>query len=216
MIKAKAGGMLIDIVSPKELINSSSDDINRIGIIVNDVVYPLRSKTDSRPGVYPVNRYLSFLRNPEENEIDNYKATDENIIDFNNSKSIQDIINAKNKYLQMESTILTSADNITTPIDHPDDSPEMLALKEAIRCKHIDINKYEQRFGPNFNNDRRLLDKNTITLAKLKTMANALDMDISLTIKDKPGNIPNPIGKVITVSVTDEFSDELEEKGDQQ
>ena len=47
-------------------------------------------------------------------------------------------------------------------------------------------------------------------------MANALDMDISLTIKDKPGNIPNPIGKVITVSVTDEFSDELEEKGDQQ
>ena len=70
MIKAKAGGMLIDIVSPKELINSSSDDINRIGIIVNDVVYPLRSKTDSRPGVYPVNRYLSFLRNPEENEID--------------------------------------------------------------------------------------------------------------------------------------------------
>ena len=116
----------------------------------------------------------------------------------------------------MESTILTSADNITTPIDHPDDSPEMMALKEAIRSKHIDINKYEQRFGPNFNNDRRLLDKNTITLAKLKTMANALDMDISLTIKDKPGNIPNPIGKVITVSVTDEFSDELEEKGDQQ
>ena len=215
MIKAKAGGMLIDIVSPKELINSSSDDINRIGIIVNNVVYPLRSKTDSRPGVYPVNRYFSFLRNPEENEIDNYEATDENIIDFNNSKSIQDIINAKNKYLQMESTILTSADNITTPIDQPDDSPEMLALKEAIRCKHIDINKYEQRFGPNFNNDRRLLDKNTITLAKLKTMANALDMDISLTIKDKPGNIPNPIGKVITVSVTDEFSDELEEKGDQ-
>lgn len=215
MIKAKAGGMLIDIVSPKELINSSSDDINRIGIIVNDVVYPLRSKTDSRPGVYPVNRYLSFLRNPEENEIDNYKATDENIIDFNNSKSIQDIINAKNKYLQMESTILTSADNITTPIDDPDDSPEMLALKEAIRCKHIDIYKYEQRFGPNFNNDRRLMNKNSITLAKLKTMANALDMDISLTIKDKPGNIPNPIGKVITVSITDEFSDELEEKGDQ-
>ena len=150
-----------------------------------------------------------------QNEIDNYKATDENIIDFNNSKSIQDIINAKNKYLQMESTILTSADNITTPIDHPDDSPEMMALKEAIRSKHIDINKYEQRFGPNFNNDRRLLDKNSITLAKLKTMANALDMDISLTIKDKPGNIPNPIGKVITVSVTDEFRDELEEKGDQ-
>ena len=216
MIKAKAGGMLIDIVSPKELINSSSDDINRIGIIVNDVVYPLRSRTDSRPGVYPVSRYLSFLRNPKGEEIDNYAATDKNIIDFNNSKSIQDIINAKNKYLQMESTILTSADNITTPIDHTDDSPEMLALKEAIRSKHIDINKYEQRFGPNFNNDRRLLDKNTITLAKLKTMANALDMDISLTIKDKPGNIPNPIGKVITVSVTDEFSDELEEKGDQQ
>ena len=216
MIKAKAGGMLIDIVSPKELINSSSDDINRIGIIVNDVVYPLRSRTDSRPGVYPVNRYLSVLRNPKGEEIDNYAATDKNIIDFNNSKSIQDIINAKNKYLQMESTILTSADNITMPIDHPDDSPEMMALKEAIRSKHIDINKYEQRFGPNFNNDRRLLDKNTITLAKLKTMANALDMDISLTIKDKPGNIPNPIGKVITVSVTDEFRDELEEKGDQQ
>ena len=69
MIKAKAGGMLIDIVSPKELINSSSDDINRIGIIVNDVVYPLRSRTDSRPGVYPVSRYLNFLRNPKEKKL---------------------------------------------------------------------------------------------------------------------------------------------------
>ena len=82
MIKAKAGGMLIDIVSPKELINSSSDDINRIGIIVNDVVYPLRSRTDSRPGVYPVSRYLSVLRNPKGEEIDNYAATDKNIIDL--------------------------------------------------------------------------------------------------------------------------------------
>lgn len=211
MIKAKAGGMLIDIVSSKEVAIATSDDANRIGVIVGNTIYPLRSKTDDRPGVYPMNKYISLLRNPNEYEVNSYEVTDKNIIDFSNSKSIQDIINAKNKYLQMESTILTSADNITTPIDHPDDSSEMWALKEAIRCKHIDINKYEQRFGPNFNNDRRLLDKNTITLSKLKTMANALDMDISLTIKDKPGNIPNPIGKVITVSVTDE----LEERGDQ-
>ena len=77
----------------------------------------------------------------------------------------------------------------------------MVALKTAVNNKHIDLDKYEHRFGENYANDKRLFNKNNISLGKMKTIANALDMDITLTIKDVP-DAPNPIGEVIEVKLT--------------
>ena len=77
----------------------------------------------------------------------------------------------------------------------------MVGLKKAIIQKHIDLDKYEQRFGDNYNNDRRLLEKDNITLTKLKTFAKALDMKLTLTFEDNGKNVPNPIGEPIRVTV---------------
>jgi len=68
--------------------------------------------------------------------------------------------------------------------------------------KHIDINKYAYRFGDNFNNDRRLFEKDTITLAKMKTIAEALDMDCYIIFEDREPGVPNPIGTQIKAKIT--------------
>jgi hypothetical protein len=78
----------------------------------------------------------------------------------------------------------------------------MIALKQAVNQKHIDINKYAYRFGDNFNNDRRLFEKPTITLSKLKTIAEALDMSCYIIIEDKDKDVPNPIGSQVKVRIT--------------
>ena len=78
----------------------------------------------------------------------------------------------------------------------------MKAMKEAINLKHIDIDKYEPRFGPNFNNDKRLLKKDSITFRKLKDVCEALDMKATLKLEDANPNVPNPIGKKIAIDLT--------------
>lgn len=203
-VKAKVAGTIIDITDLDGISRATVDDNNYLGTILHGIVYPLRGVTDTRPGIYKCSNLYMRVVKPDRNEIDSYRATSESIVDFDDTKSIRDIITAKNKFRKMESTVLTSVDNITTPIIDPNDAPEMKALKEAIIAKHIDLNKYEARFGPNFNNDRRLLDKNSITLTKLKSMGDALDIEVSLTLRDKSPSVPNPMGKVITVTVTGE------------
>ena len=204
MKKAKVDGRIIDIIDSKYAIShGSSDEVSNAGVIHEGIIYPIRNKNDNRPGYYIRSRWYGIYRQFNKQEEKEYIATEENIIDFSDKTKIRDIINTQNKLRSMESAVLTSADNITIPIDDQHDRPEILGLKEAIRCKHIDLDKYAPRFGANYNNDRRLLDKNSITLAKLIAYGNALDMEISLTFKDKSPDIPNPIGKEITVIVTD-------------
>ena len=78
----------------------------------------------------------------------------------------------------------------------------MKALKQAITAKNIDIDKYADRFGENFPNDKRKLKDEKITLFLLKRMAECLDMNVDLIISDKSPNVPNPIGIPIKVSLT--------------
>ena len=80
----------------------------------------------------------------------------------------------------------------------------MIAFKQAIIDKHIDLDKYEQRFGVNYNNDKRLLKKDSITFGKLRDMCNALDIKATIEFRDANPNVPNPIGRVITAEITGE------------
>ena len=91
-----------------------------------------------------------------------------------------------------------------------DDTPEMIALKQAIMDKHIDIDKYEQRFGPNYNNDKRLLKKGNITFGKLRSICDALDIKVTLTIEDSAPDVPNPIGRATTAEITGSSASEEE------
>ena len=71
-----------------------------------------------------------------------------------------------------------------------------------IDVQNIDIDKYADRFGENFPNDKRKMKDDKITLFLLKRMAECLDMNVDLIISDKNPNVPNPIGMPIKVSLT--------------
>ena len=86
----------------------------------------------------------------------------------------------------------------------------MAALKEAINGKQIDLANYEYKFGTNYNNDMRLLSKPDITMNKLKSFLNKLDLKASIVIEDASDDVPNPLGRKIvsTIISGDDYDDE--------
>lgn len=201
MKKAAINGQIIDIVTPKEANVASADSNNCIGIEMNGYILPLRSTTDRRPGIYRAGSFYMKAKFPDDTDVERYRAVDNRIVDFDKTQNIREFINAESKLRNLESSILTTIDNICKPVIKPNDAPEMVGLKQAIIQKHIDLDKYEPRFGDNYNNDRRLLDKDNITLAKIKTFARALDMKLTMTFEDKNKDVPNPMGEPITVTI---------------
>ena len=164
-----------------------------------NLVLPIKGRYDEGPGIV-VGNGVSYIEEPEEEELNDYLDT--SIIDFDNSKSIHDMMEKQRIVRTLERDILTSPDNIFTPKIFDDDSPEMKALKTAVLDKHIDLDKYEPRFGSNYNNDKRLFNKNTISLSMMKRMCEALDIDATLILTDKSDDVPNPMGRTIEVKLT--------------
>lgn len=179
----------------------NSDDMN-IAVEEDGKIYPIISKSNTYKtnGVYLDGSIATFVNADDDQskyEIDNIE-----VIDFNNISSMQEQIKKTSELMAMEETILINPDNIFNIRIKPNDLPEMVALKEAVNRKQIDINKYAYRFGDNFNNDRRLFEKDTITLAKMKTIAEALDMDCYIIFEDREPGVPNPIGGQIKTKIT--------------
>ena len=198
--KAKIENKMYDVVSFEEYVNTKEGLPQNTAIEENGVLYPLRNKTDTAPGYYDYGVVGKFVQ-PTEANGDKYKA--DNIINFDNVDSLKGIIEKQDQLRKMEREILTSPDNIFTPSIKDSDTPEMKGLKEAVIAKHIDLDKYQHRFGSNYCNDRRILFKSDITLAMMKRMFNALDMKGTLIIEDKEGDIANPIGRKIVIDLTE-------------
>lgn len=163
------------------------------------LVLPIKGRYDKGPGIV-IGTGISYIEEPEQNEKEDYE--DDKIIDFDNSKTIHDMMQKQEAVRSLERDILTSPDNIFSPKIFDDDSPEMKALKNAVIEKHIDLDKYEPRFGVNYNNDKRLFNKNTISLSMIKRVCDALDIEATLILSDKSDSVPNPIGKTIEVKLT--------------
>lgn len=169
-----------------------------------DMIYPVVSATSQLPGVVIKNK-SPFARviMPEQN-IDQYSR--DNIIDYTKADSFKSFIEKQNMVRELEREVLTSPDNIYTPPEDEKDTPAMKALKEAVVEKHIDLDKYEQRFGSNYNNDKRIFNKNNISLPMLVRMCNGLDIKATLTLEDQKidgvDEPANPIGRVISVELT--------------
>lgn len=205
--KVKINNKIMDAVQYDDLCqNPTLYPIGYSAVVVEDMVLPLRGKNDSRPGVYNRGPMYKFIMPVSQEDKQEYSTT--NLIDFDNVSSIKDVIEKQSALRSMERTILTTKDNIFIPNISELDSPEMIALKTAVIEKHIDLDKYEQRFGANFNNDKRLFNRNDITLTKLKSIASALDLSLTLTIADKNPDIPNPIGREIIADLTSIEGDE--------
>ena len=199
--KAKIEDCIYDVISLDEFDRSpDSYKPNQTAVKGNDgLIYPIRSRTDIRPGFYS-SECFDFFRTPPLSQTRYY--SDDNIINFRNAASLREVIAAKQRLQSEERSILTSIDSVFTPEIQPNDTPEMKALKQAITDKHIDLDKYESRFGPNFNNDKRLLRKNSITFGKLRSICDALDIRVTISIEDSAPDVPNPIGRTIIADIT--------------
>lgn len=198
--KAKLDGKLYDVVTFDEYVNTKEGLSHNTAIVEDGVLYPLRNKTDNTPGFYDYGIIGKFVK-PTESESNKYTA--DNMINFDDVGNLKDIIEKQDQLRRMEKEILTNPDNIFIPAIKDNDTPEMKGLKEAVISKHIDLDKYQHRFGNNFCNDRRLFVKSEITLAMMKRIFKALDMKGTLIIEDKEGDIANPIGRKITIDLTE-------------
>ena len=198
--KAKIGDAIYDVISLDEYYKNPSAYNQYTAVKGEDgLVYPIRNRTDSRPGFYPTGG-LDFFQTPDEKEASIYDQ--QNIINFHDAANLREVILAQQKLNNQERSILMTIDSVFAPEIGSDDTPEMKALKQAIADKHIDLDKYEPRFGPNYNNDKRLLKKNNITFGKLRSICKALDIKATITIEDASSDVPNPIGRVITTELT--------------
>lgn len=205
MKKAILNQKIYEVVDSEEYYrNPSIGNFNEFTAIQdNGLLYPIRNASKiCGPGYYTdTNSCISRYVEPELDEYDKY-SVEQNLIDFN-SNNIKEIIDKSERLKSMETEILISKDNIFNPVIKDDDEPEMQLLKTAINKKNIDIDKYESRFESNFQNEKRLFNKPTITFGKLKRIGKATDMKITLRIEDASPEVPNPIGEVLEVVITD-------------
>lgn len=183
----------------------------KVAISDGQWVYPIRRSPGpcGTPGAYYMDGLpaLRFVAPTDESEA-NVMYKSENIA-YLDGNSMAELMAEQAKLAKAESAILTSAnpENIFKPnIDQINDSPLMFALKTAVAEKCIDINKYADRFGTDFNNDRRKFNSNKISIDKFSSIASKLDMKATLILEDadpKPGEdtVPNPIGHSITIQL---------------
>ena len=196
--KAKVEDTIVDVLSFDEYTQRPKEniDIGYTAVERNGILYPVKRKTDSGTGIYSHGILCKFIDPPEE-EKDLYSS--KNIIDFNDVKTMKDMIEKTNTLKNAERTTLTTVNNIFVPKITETDTPEMECLKMAVKEKQIDMDSYKHRLD---NNARRLLLDESITFGKLRLLCNAFDIDALLTLKDKNPDVPNPIGKEITVNLT--------------
>ena len=187
----------------KELYDNSQTAIE-VKINNIDYVLPIRnSKVDDRPGVYS-DGCVHFFNVPDVEDEELFKEySSDNMIDFSNCSSIAEIMEKQEILRDEEKEILANPDNIFIPNISDKDSPAMRGLKQAIIAKHIDIDKYQDRFGKeNFPNDKRKLKDTDITMFMMNRMNKALDIKATLILEDKHPDVPNPIGKKISIDLT--------------
>lgn len=216
--KALLEGKLVDVVSfkrleeTKELYRTTNSSAGvEVETLNNTLILPYRdnaSHENGKPGVYNMGNVGYLIKYPDKKDVKKYQPQ---VIDFQNTTTIQDYIDKQDRVRDAERELLCTPDNIYKPPIKDTDAPEMKALKQAICAKNIDIDKYADRFGENFPNDKRKLKDDKITLFLLKRMGECLDMNIDLIISDAGIDVPNPIGMPIKVRLTGDMNnDEVE------
>lgn len=204
MKKAKIGRRIVDVIDQDEFIRRTTLDPESSKQMVEDtavqapngMVYPVTKQySPDVPGVTDAGPMLLYSTPDSMKQDPEYQR--ENIIDFDNVSSLRESIEKQAKLDQAERTILISPDKIFTPIIQEDDTPEMKLLKQAIVRKQIDIDNYKQRFGSDYNNDKRLFEQSSITFFKFKRVADIFDLKVTLTLEDQP-NAANPMGDTLT------------------
>ena len=211
MKKISIGNKIYDVIDEKEYIRRAQYDRQMTEELASDTavdpgdgyVYPVvnrYSKDNMGMTDYgPVLRYSNPENFPNKEE---YKA--ENIIDFEKPQAggFKERIQQIAKLEEAERNVLISKDNIYNVAVRDTDTPEMQIFKEALNKKSIDILAYKPRFLSDYSYDVRVIQGDSITFGKLKKLATIFDMDITMSIKDKPGAV-NPIGEELTAKINE-------------
>ena len=207
---------LYEVVTPEQYMYSKDAYLTGYVAIdpgVGDYILPVVGSTSQNPGIFVRSESpFSYATEPTGEMVDMYNRR--NLIDYGDVKTFKQFIDKQTMVRELENDILSSPDNIFRPNIDPEDSPAMSVLKQAVTEKKIDLDKYEPRFGSNYPNDRRIFTKNDISMKMLIRMCNALDIKATLTLEDQDsdiGEIPNPIGKKISIELTSKLLDSEEE-----
>ena len=214
--RADIGGVLTDIIPMEQYLdNQDVYATSNVAMVCErdgkKYVLPARKATDLRPGYYTQGSNCVALARLPSSDCDTNYNYDDVVIDFSKEKTIQGIMEKQNQCRNIEYANLCNPDSIFIPAIDQDDSPLMKGFKEATIAKHFDISKYKDRFGANYLNDIRQYQKNDITIKMIERICDNIDQDVYVTFKDKPGDIPNPMGREITVKITGNGNNEEEE-----
>ena len=193
--------------SNKEDIDDIEDNAGVEIITENNEKYvlPVRisHNMSDRPGIYTTpHSPISFIREPKTGK--EKKQYSPEVVDFRNAKSIQDVIDMNESLdVQMNTFLETDIEDGNTykPNISSKCSPEMRGLKCSLIEKKIDINKYSERFGPNWINAKRKLQGDDISLFLLKRFSENFDLGMDLMFYDANPDVPNPMGKIIRINV---------------
>lgn len=199
--KAKINGRVTTVVTPEEVLENESHQNKFTSVEINNIILPVKKSYDpSSPGFYIMNsgKIGKFIY-PSDEDIHEYSL--DNAVDFSDVKNMKELISKQEEVKRMESEVLSNSDNLFKPIIKENDSPEMKAMKTAICLKDIDLDLYQDRFADNFNNDKRLLKGPSITISKMKSICDKLDIKVTLTLSDANPDVPNPIGESISVDI---------------
>lgn len=199
--KAVINNRVTTVISVQEVLKNPIFQNKFTSVEVDDVILPVKNSYDpTSPGFYIMGGgKIGKIIKPNSEDYEEYSS--KHAIDFSDIKSMKELISKQEEVKKLEADTLSNSDNLFKPIVKDNDSPEMKALKEAICLKNIDIDAYADRFGDNYNNDKRLLKGSSITSSKMKSICNNLDMKVTLVITDTSPNVPNPIGKSISVDI---------------
>ena len=211
-------GRIVDIVSEQDYCNKwrmyaenpslcASSAVEIRGHDGINYILPIRTKSDDRPGIYP-DGCIYYTKFPTQENAHGYREDQLEIVDFSNTRTVEEFLSKNNQIREMETNVLTEVDSVFSPQIGTNDSPEMRAFKEAIISKHMDINKYAPRFGDNFLNDKRILKTSSITMNKLVSMCKKLDIEAELTLRNASSDVANPMPKEVTIILTGTGGDE--------
>lgn len=209
--KASIGGKKLDVINYesfgkyKDIVIENGSAAVEVKVKDESYILPVRTTASTnidKPGLYTNNspiHFLSFPKTEEEKEI--YCPSSDKVLDYNDVETMQKYIKAKEQLDYETNRALEASDNKTIPPIKESDTPTMRALKEAIIAKDMDIDMYKERFGENFPNDKRKLNDDNVTLFILERYCQCLDMEADIILRDAPGNIANPMNKVVTANI---------------
>lgn len=216
---ATIDGKLVDVLSTDEYANKwrmFQDNPSMYQSSALDIsdkngeryILPFRNKTDDRPGIYNEGAIYKIRFPKSDEDMKEYSYGSNDVVDIGNSGNVKTFLDRNKQVRDMEAVILTDIDDVYSPPMLQNDSPEMRAFKEAIASKHCDINKYAPRFGDNFLNDKRILKTPNITMNKLVSMSQKMDIEVELILRNAKDDVPNPMDKDIHVILTSSGGDE--------